>query len=120
MGISSLIIVGYFGDGLLTPPIPKNGGVPNNGYVLVPNSHYSVENFAGKPLPGTTITQTQAIGINNKEVPLIVGFWADQNGVQYGFEDVKGVFTTVLDPRGVKGQNQNLLGVNDKNLAAGF
>jgi hypothetical protein len=30
------VIVGYFGDGTV---------VPNNGYVLVPKNHYSVENF---------------------------------------------------------------------------
>jgi hypothetical protein len=106
------IIVGYFGDGTV---------VFNNGYVLVPNTHYSVENFAGKPPAGHTIKQTQAIGINNNEVPLIVGFWADQNGLNFGFEDVKGVFTTILDPNATaKGTNQNLLGVNDSNEAAGF
>ena len=106
------IIVGYFGDGTV---------VVNNGYVLVPNTHYSVENFAGTPPAGHTITQTQAIGINNNEVPLIVGFWQDQNGLQFGFQDVQGVFKTILDPSpaGV-GFNQNLLGVNDFNEAAGF
>jgi len=58
------IIAGYFGDGTV---------VVNNGYVLVPNTHYSVENFAGKPPAGHTITQTQAIGINNSAVPLRAG-----------------------------------------------
>jgi hypothetical protein len=86
----------------------------------VPFTHYSVENFAGKPPKGHTVTQTQAIGINNAEVPTIVGFWADQNGLQFGFEDVKGVFTTILDPNGVSGQNQNLLSVNSAGRAAGF
>jgi hypothetical protein len=105
------IIVGYFGDGT---------AVVNNGYVLVPNTHYSVENFAGTPPSGLTVTQTQAIGINNKDVPVIVGFWQDQNGVQYGWKDVRGVFTTILDPHGVAGQNQNLLSVNDSDYASGF
>jgi hypothetical protein len=107
------IIAGYFGDGSV---------VFNNGYVLVPNTHYSVENFAGTMPPGHTITQTQAIGINNNEVPIIVGFWADQNGLQFGFQDVQGVFTTILDPNpnAAATGNQNLLGVNDANLAAGF
>ena len=106
------IIVGYFGDGVIKF---------NNGYVLVPNTHYSVENFAGTPPKGHTITQTQAIGINNNEVPLIVGFWADQKGLNFGWEDVKGVFTTILDPSpAAVGFNQNLLGVNDSNKAAGF
>jgi len=106
------IIAGYFGDGTV---------VVNNGYVLVPNTHYSVENFTGTPPAGHTITQTQAIGINNNEVPLIVGFWQDQNGVQFGFQDVQGMFKTILDPSAAAvGFNQNLLGVNDANLAAGF
>ena len=105
------IIAGYFGDGTV---------VFNNGYVLVPNTHYSVENFAGTPPAGHTITQTQAIGINNKNVPVIVGFWADQNGLNFGWEDVKGVFTTILDPNATFAGNQNLLGVNDFNKAAGF
>jgi len=112
LGISDHeIIAGYFGDGTV---------VFNNGYVLVPNTHYSVENFAGTPPAGSTITQTQAIGINNKNVPVIVGFWADQNGLQFGWEDVKGVFTTILDPNATFAGNQNLLGVNDFNEAAGF
>lgn len=104
------IIAGYFGDGTV---------VFNNGYVLVPNTHYSVENFAGTPPAGHTITQTQAMGINNNEVPVIVGFWADQNGLNFGFEDVQGVFTTILDPKSAAvGFNQNLLGVNNSNEAA--
>jgi hypothetical protein len=113
LGISDdEIIAGYFGDGT---------AVFNNGYVLVPNTHYSVENFAGTPPTGHTVTQTQAIGINNSVAPVIVGFWADQNGLQFGFEDVKGAFTTVLDPSpAAVGFNQNLLGVNDSNQAAGF
>jgi hypothetical protein len=105
------IIAGYFGDGTV---------IVNNGYVLVPNTHYSVENFAGTPPAGHTITQTQAIGINNNEVPLIVGFWQDQNGLQFGFGDNQGVFTTILDPNATFAGNQNLLGVNDSNEAAGF
>jgi hypothetical protein len=106
------IIAGYFGDGTV---------VVNQGYVLVPNTHYSAENFAGTPPAGHNITQTQAIGINNNEVPLIVGFWQDQNGVQFGFEDVQGVFKTILDPSpAAVGFNQNLLGVNALNEAAGF
>jgi len=106
------IIAGYFGDGTV---------IVNNGYVLVPNTHYSVENFAGTPPAGHTIAQTQAIGINNNEVPLIVGFWQDQNGLQFGFADVQGAFITILDPSpAAVGFNQNLLGVNASNEAAGF
>jgi hypothetical protein len=89
--------------------------------ILVPNTHYWVENFAGTPPAGHTVTQTQAIGINNKNVPVVVGFWADQNGLQFGWEDVNGVFATILDPSATTGStNQNLLGVNDFDQAAGF
>ncbi len=106
------IIAGYFGDG---------NTVPNNGYLLVPNTHYSVENFTGTPPSGLKITQTQAIGINNKDIPVIVGFWQDQNGVQYGWTDKGGTFTTILDPHAsAQGTNQNLLGVNNSDEAAGF
>jgi hypothetical protein len=112
LGISNNeIIVGYFGDGT---------AIFNNGYVLVPNTHYSVENFTGTAPAGHTVTQTQAIGINNQKVPVIVGFWADQNGLNFGWEDVQGVFTTILDPNATFAGNQNLLGVNDLNKAAGF
>jgi hypothetical protein len=110
------IIVGYFGDGTQKP---------NNGYVLVPPFHYAPENFAGTPLNNTQIKQTQAIGINNSEVPITVGFWQDQQGVQYGWANIRGQtvaqsFQTILDPHGAPGFNQNLLGVNKNNLAAGF
>jgi hypothetical protein len=110
------IIVGYFGDGNV---------IVNNGYVLVPKFHYANENFEGIPLSGHTITQTQSIGINNSEVPITVGFWADQNNVQFGWANIRGgdvtaSFQTILDPNGAPNQNQNLLGVNKNNLAAGF
>jgi hypothetical protein len=42
------VIVGYYGDGM---------AIPNNGYVLVPSNHYSVENFANLPM-GDTASQT--------------------------------------------------------------
>jgi hypothetical protein len=64
------IIVGYFGDGTV---------VANNGYVLVPKNHYSVENFTNLP-SGDFASQTQAIGINNRRFPDIVGFWKGQEG----------------------------------------
>ena len=105
------IIVGYFGDGT---------AIVNNGYVLVPNTHYSVENVTGTPLAGHTAKQTQAIGINDIEVPYIVGFWQDQNGLQFGFEDVHDTIKTILDPNATFAGNQNLLGVNDSDEAAGF
>jgi hypothetical protein len=107
------VIVGYFGDGTV---------VANNGYVLVPQNHYSVENFLSTPA-----TQTQAIGINNRELPEIVGFYTDSQLLNtHGFLDVEGVQSTIDDPQGVFviGPaiviDQNLLGINDNNEAAGF
>jgi hypothetical protein len=115
LGIAGRIIVGYFGDGSV---------VPNNGYVLVPQNHYSVENFTNLP-PGDFASQTQAIGINNRKIPEIVGFYTDNaTGFTHGFLDVKGVQLSVDDPKGlppnVTTPSQNLLGINNNDKAAGF
>ena len=110
------VIVGYFGDGTV---------VANNGYVLLPRNHYSVENFTHLP-SGDSASQTQAIGISNSErSPKIVGFYTDANtGVTHGFLDANGVQMAVDDPQGsaphVGAPVQNLLGVNDRDEAAGF
>lgn len=116
------VIVGYFGDGM---------AVPNNGYVLVPKNHYSVENFTNFPAGGITASQTQAIGINNNRCvdtvcsfPDIVGFYTDAaTGFTHGFLDSNGVQSTIDDPMGVNGittPTQNLLGINNAMTAAGF
>ena len=117
LGINdSRIMVGYFGDGTV---------VPNNGYLLVPTNHYSVENFTNLPA-GDSASQTQAIGINSDEKsPKIVGFYTDANsGVTHGFLDIGGEQVTVDDPKGsapyVSAPVQNLLGVNDAAQVAGF
>jgi probable HAF family extracellular repeat protein len=117
LGINdSRIIVGYFGDGTQ---------IANNGYVLVPQNHYSVENFTNLPA-GDHASQTQAIGINNNtRAPQIVGFYTDNNtGFTHGFLDLNGTQVTVDDPKGgpknVAAPVQNLLGVNDAGQAAGF
>jgi hypothetical protein len=110
------IIVGYFGDGT---------SVANNGYVLLPPNHYSVENFTHLA-SGDRASQTQAIGINNSErSPAVVGFYTDANtGITHGFLDTNGVQMAVDDPHGslpyVGAPAQNLLGVNDLGEAAGF
>jgi probable HAF family extracellular repeat protein len=109
------LIVGYFGDGTV---------VANNGYVLVPPNHYSVENFTNLP-SGDTASQTQAIGINNKRFPDIVGFYTDKaTGFTHGFFDSNGVQSPIDDPAGsppnVTTPVQNLLGINDSDQAAGF
>jgi len=123
LGISNhQVIVGYFGANM-APQDP----IANNGYVLVPPNHYSVENFTNFTPPGSdTASQTQAIGISNREIfPAIVGFYTDANttfthgfldyfGVQYPIDDPKGTSPTITAPV------QNLLGVNRYNEAAGF
>lgn len=104
-------IAGYFGIGSATHP--------NKGYTLSPpygQGNYTNENFIGS-------TQTQVTGINNNNVT--VGFWADAQGDNFGFTDVNGVFTDVVDPKGLgKAANgmttEQLLGVNDANQAVGF
>lgn len=116
LGISDArVIVGYFGDGTV---------VSNNGYVLVPKNHYSVENFTNLP-SGDSASQTQAIGINNRRFPDIVGFYTDNaTGFTHGFLDTGGTQFTVDDPAGsppkVTTPVQNLLGINDLGDAAGF
>jgi hypothetical protein len=108
LGINnSGIIAGYFGDG---------NTVPNNGYTLNPPSSYTAENFPGS-------TQTQAVGINNSGTPATtVGFYIDQNGNNLGFTDQGGTFKSVADPSTpTAGTTTNqLLGVNDHSVAAGF
>jgi probable HAF family extracellular repeat protein len=109
------VIVGYFGDGVV---------VPNNGYVLVPKNHYSVENFTNLP-SGDFASETQAIGINNRTFPDIVGFYTDNaTGFTHGFLDADGTQSPVDDPAGsppnVSAPAQNLLGINDLGDAAGF
>lgn len=116
LGISDeRIIVGYFGDGTI---------IANNGYVLVPPNHYSLENFTNLP-SGDFASQTQAIGINNQKFPDIVGFYTDNaTGFTNGFLDADGTQSTVDDPEGsppnVTTPVQNLLGINDFAKAAGF
>ncbi|MBV8114220.1 MAG: hypothetical protein JO300_05730 [Silvibacterium sp.] len=116
LGINNArVIVGYFGDGTV---------VANNGYVLVPKNHYSVENFTNLP-HGDFASQTQAIGINNRTFPDIVGFYTDHaTGFTHGFLDSNGTQSPVDDPAGsppnVTMPVQNLLGINDLGQAAGF
>ena len=92
------VIVGYFGDGTI---------IPNNGYVLVPNNHYSVENFTNLP-SGDFASQTQAIGINTRRFPDIVGFYTDNaTGFTHGFLDSNGVQITARRPGGFPAERHN-------------
>jgi probable HAF family extracellular repeat protein len=131
------IIVGYYGDGMV---------VANNGYVLVPKNHYSVENFTAvtgcttPPMSPPCPSQTQAIGINNNNtttdatanppvvtvhLPDIVGFYTDPaTTFTHGFLDSNGIQSTLDDPAGsppnVAKPVQNLLAINNAAKAAGF
>lgn len=101
-------IAGYHGSGL-------DPAHPNKGFTLTlgPSINFTSENFPGS-------VQTQVIGINNGSNAAnfsTAGFYIDNAGVNHGFTDVGGVFSTVDDPNG--GFNQ-LLGINGHNEAAGF
>jgi hypothetical protein len=112
LGINnSGLIAGYFGSGA--------GGHPNKGYTVAPPyTSFTNENFTGS-------IQTQVTGLNN--IGTTVGFWSDTNlGVgldnNFGFVDVGGIFTNVNNPGTATTPpvfNQ-LLGVNDSNVAVGF
>jgi PEP-CTERM motif len=104
-------IAGYFGSGM--------AGHPNKGYTTVPPySSFTNENFPGS-------VQTQVTGIN--DVGTTVGFWSNSNlGVgmdsNFGFVDQGGTFTNVNNPNTATTPpvfNQ-LLGVNNSNIAVGF
>ncbi len=104
-------IAGYFGSGA--------AGHPNKGYTVTPP--YGPTSFVNENFPGSV--QTQVTGLNNAGVT--VGFWSPTNlgtgDVNNGFVKVGGTFTTVNDPltNGTPAVNQ-LLGVNDHNVAVGF
>ena len=106
-------IAGYFGSGM--------AGHPNQGYTVVPP--YGQANFTNENFPGSA--QTQVTAINN--IGTTVGFWSNTNmGVgmdsNFGFTDVGGTFTNVNNPNTATTPpvfNQ-LLGVNNSNVAVGF
>jgi hypothetical protein len=109
---SSGEIAGYFGSG--------NAGFPNKGYTTVPPSYNT--SFTNENFPASA--QTQVTGIN--DAGTTVGFWSDTNlgggDNNFGFVDQGGVFTGVNNPNTGAGPptiNQ-LLGVNNGNLAVGF
>jgi hypothetical protein len=104
-------IVGYFGSGA--------AGHPNKGYVIPAGSRYFVnENFPGS-------VQTQVTGENNRGVT--VGFWSNTNmGVgmdaNFAWVDVNGHFRNANYPTGNAASPavDQLLGVNDSDIAVGF
>jgi len=109
LGINnSGLIAGYFGSGAI--------GHPNQGYT------YSAGVFTPLNFPGSV--QTQVTGLNNTGT--LVGFWAPTNlgtgDANYGWYEQGGAFHTVINPNTpnpASGVNQ-LLGVNNSNVAVGF
>jgi Cu/Zn superoxide dismutase len=103
-------IAGYFGSGA--------AGHPNQGYFLRGQGGYVSENYPGS-------IQTQVTGLNNSGVT--VGFFSNQNNTSqvnnnFGFVEQNGHFTEVNFPTGNNATppvNQ-LLGVNDRQVAVGF
>jgi Cu/Zn superoxide dismutase len=103
------LIAGYFGSGAQ--------GHPNMGYELASGS-YRNENFPGS-------AQTQVTGLNNNGVT--VGFWSNtDNGpgqdANFGWVNVDGAFRDVNYPTSdpASPATDQLLGVNDNDVAVGF
>jgi hypothetical protein len=107
------VIAGYFGSGAQ--------GHPNKGYLLFApygQPNYRNENFRGS-------VQTQVTGLNNRGVT--VGFWSSMNNANqvndnHGFWEDHGVFHTADFPTGSPATPpvDQLLGVNDRDVAVGF
>ena len=107
------VIAGYFGSGA--------AGHPNKGYTLFPpygQGQYQNENFPGS-------VQTQVTGLNDKGVT--VGFWSSMNNANmvndnFGFWEKNGKFHNADFPTGDAASPpvDQLLGVNDSNVAVGF
>jgi hypothetical protein len=107
------VIAGYFGSGA--------AGHPNKGYVLLPP--YGQGNYTNENFPGSV--QTQVTGLNNRGVT--VGFWSSMNTASmsnnnFGFVDVNGTFRNADFPTGDAASPpvDQLLGVNDSDIAVGF
>lgn len=107
------LIAGYFGSGA--------HGRPNKGYRL--HSPYRQGDYASENFPGSR--QTQVTGLN--DLGVTVGFWSTQNKVSMvnnnlGFYARGGHFHEVNFPASSSASPpvDQLLGVNDSNVAVGF
>jgi len=107
------VIAGYFGSGAQ--------GHANKGYRLY--LPYGQGNYANENFPGSV--QTQVTGLN--DLGVTVGFWSTQNTANmtnnnFGFYRVNGHYHTVNFPTGNNASPQvdQLLGVNDRDVAVGF
>jgi Cu/Zn superoxide dismutase len=108
------VIAGYFGSGA--------AGHANKGYELLPP--YGQGSYVNENFPGSV--QTQVTGLNDKGVT--VGFWSDMNNANlvndnFGFYRLgNGDIKSVVFPTGDNASPpvDQLLGVNDHDLAVGF
>jgi hypothetical protein len=107
------LIAGYFGSGAAHHP--------NKGYLL--HSPYGQGNYTSENYPGSK--QTQVTGLNDNGVS--VGFWSTQNNVSmtdnnFGFYAKGGHFHEVNFPAmgTATPPVDQLLGVNDSEIAVGF
>src|SRR5271155_1337187 len=107
------VIAGYFGSGAQ--------GHANKGYRLY--LPYGQGNYASENFPGSR--QTQVTGLN--DLGVTVGFWSTQNNSNmvnnnFGFYSAGGRYHTVNFPTGDNASPQvdQLLGVNDHDVAVGF
>jgi hypothetical protein len=107
-------IAAYFGSG--------NAGHPNKGFTMV--APYQQNDISGENFPGSR--QTQVTGLNDHGVT--VGFFSTMNGAtpaddnNFGFVDMGGRFTRVDFPTtdNANPPVNQLLGVNNRNVAVGF
>jgi hypothetical protein len=111
LGINSAgTIAGYAGDGMVQP---------NKGYTVV--APFAPANFTSENFPNSL--QTQVVGINSNTPPTTVGFFIDGAGNNFGFFNQNGTFgPPVMNPNtpaATPSVNQ-LLGVNNSNVAVGF
>jgi len=107
------LIAGYFGSGAQ--------GHPNKGYLLHPP--YGQHNYTNENFPGSV--QTQVTGLNDNGVT--VGFWSSMNTASmtnnnFGFWEQNGKAHNADFPTGDPASPpvDQLLGVNDNNVAVGF
>jgi hypothetical protein len=128
LGINDFgVIAGYFGSGA--------AGHPNKGYTLFRRGGKITQaDFINENFPGSV--QTQVTGINNRgsfflSATSTVGFWSDSNNASgvnnnFGFVNIggqNGAFVNVNNPNTgtINGVRTNqLLGINDRNIAVGF
>ncbi len=103
-------VVGYYGSGT-TADHPNKGIVIPNGFASTPTFNH--ENFPAS-------VQTQVVGINNSASPTTVGFWVDGAGNNFGFYQLGAATAVSVTNPATTGTTNQLLGVNNANLAAGF